>query len=199
MNKFQNIKNRKIIGLVKLSVKLIIFWIFIYIILIYFYDDIGKVSSLTKDVFLQSFSTLMGVVIASVGILIGTISGLYTILIDVNKNKRISENISEDLDKLDEIVLELKEDTIILIAIYVLNLIVTYAINLDFKLKFSIPYYIEVYPLLSKILILTSLSIFLVLLGIWITYDIVMTIFTIYQAYILVTKNSLLSEDSSTK
>ena len=199
MNKFQNIKNRKIIGLVKLSVKLIIFWIFIYIILIYFYDDIGKVSSLTKDVFLQSFSTLMGVVIASVGILIGTISGLYTILIDVNKNKRISENISEDLDKLDEIVLELKEDTIILIAIYVLNLIVTYAINLDFKLKFSIPYYIEVYPLLSKILILTSLSIFLVLLGIWITYDIVMTIFTIYQAFILVTKNSLLSEDSSTK
>ena len=166
MNKFQNINKHRTVELFKLIGKLVIFWIFIYIILIYFYSDMDKISSLTKDVFLQSFSTLMGVVIASVGILIGTISGLYTILISVNINKKISKDISEDL---------------------------------DFKLEFNIPYYIELYPLLSKVLILTSLSILLIILGIWITYDIVMTIFTIYQAYILVTKNSLLNKDPSTK
>ena len=117
MNKFQNINKHRTVELFKLIGKLVIFWIFIYIILIYFYSDMDKISSLTKDVFLQSFSTLMGVVIASVGILIGTISGLYTILISVNINKKISKDISEDLDRLDKIVLELKENTIILFKI----------------------------------------------------------------------------------
>jgi hypothetical protein len=141
----------------------------------------------------------MGVVIAAVGILIGTISGLYTILIDVNKNEKLSKDISEDLDNLDEIVLELKDDTIALIIIYIFNLVVTYALNLNLKQKFSIPYSVELYPYLSKGYLLNSLSIVLVILGILITLDIVFTMFTIYQAYILVTKNALPTKGPSTK
>ena len=194
MEKFQNFNGQKAVELIKIGAKLFLLWIFIYRIVIYFYNDIDKIISLTEEISLQSSSTLMGVIIGSVGILIGTISGLYTILIDVHKNKKEFEDNSEDLDKLEEVVLELKENTITLIAIYFLNLIITYAVNLDFKLKIKIPYYTELYPLLSKEAILTSINIFLVILGIWITYDIVTTIFTIYQAYILVTKNILLNK-----
>ena len=197
MGKLQNINQQKAIELIGVSVKLLIFWIFIYTIVIYFYDDIDKMSSLTEDISLQSFAPLMGIIIGSVGILIGTISGLYTILIGEYKDKKVLEDNSEDFEKLEGVVLELKENTIILIAIYALNLIITYAINLDFKLKIETPYYTELYPLLTKEAILTSISIFLVMLGIWITYDIVTTIFTIYQAYILVTKNILLNKKRS--
>ncbi len=197
MEKFQNINQQKAVELIIIGIKLLPLWIIIHLIVIYFYDDIDKISSLTEDISLQSFSTLMGIIIGSVGILIGTISGLYTILIDVYKNKKEIEDNSEDLDKLEKVVLELKENTIALILIYVLNLIITYAVNLNFKLKINIPYYTELYPLLSKEAILTSISIFLVMLGILITYDIVTTIFTIYQAYILVTKNMLLNKKSN--
>lgn len=190
----ENNKKSRIGDLCKFCGKVIVIFIVIYALVVYFFDDIEKITSLTKEIFLQGFSTLMGVVIASVGILIGTISGLYTILIDVNKNKEISDRISEDLDKLDKIVSELKEDTIFLIGAYSLNLMVTYAINLNFKL-FNIPYYEELYPYLSKIVILTSLSITLIVLGIWITYDIVMAIFTIYKAYIHITKYTLIKKN----
>jgi hypothetical protein len=107
-----NNKKSRIGDLCKFCGVAIIIWIVIYLLVAYFFADIEKISELTTDVFLQGFSTLMGIVIGAVGILIGTISGLYTILIDVNKNKNISKNISRDLDKLDETVLELKEDTI---------------------------------------------------------------------------------------
>lgn len=181
----------------KTSVILLLLWVIVYIIVIYFYEDIDKILSLTGEISLQSSSTLMGIIIGSVGILIGTISGLYTILIDIHKNRKELEDNSTDLDKLEEVVLELKENTISLIVIYFLNLTITYALNLDFEGKIRIPYYTELYPLLSKEAVLTSINIFLIILGIWITYDIITTIFTIFQAYILVTKSILFNEKKS--
>lgn len=191
MTTTRNSKKNRVGDLCKFCGKAIIIWIVIHLLVVYFFEDITDISNFTKDVFLQGFSTLMGVVIASLGILIGTISGLYTILIDAN-NKKTFKNISEDLNKLDDTVLELKEDTVFLIVAYFLNLIATYALQLHFKL-FTIPYYGELYPYLAKLAILTSFSITLIVLGILITYDIVMTMFTIYKAYIRVTKDMLLN------
>ncbi len=125
-------------------------------------------------------------------ILIGTISGLYSLLINLCNENSNHDDYSSVFNNLDSVVSELKEDTLILLVLFVINLILLYMSKITVKYhilsnsKFS-----YLVPYLSKQILISSTSIFLIFLGILIIYDIVSSIFTIHEAYLFATRKKM--------
>lgn len=171
--------------------KLIFLWVIIYSVVIFYFEDIETISSLTENLSIQCFSILMGLIIGSVGILIGTMSELYNLLINFHNKSNAHENKSMILYKLKETISELKEDTLLLVKVFVINIIITYINKINLKMGFfSSLISPNLYPYLSKQAILTSTNLFLVIMGMWIVYDIISTMFTIHESYIVTLENN---------
>lgn len=210
-------------------VKLILILIFIHLFVVFFFKNIDALIQVTEEISMQSFSILIGIIIGAVAILITSITGLQSLLLNIyhlkniemteygkkfitvneveseNKNVSFSNNIelqkieNKVSSNLDSIVLEIKDDVMWLIRLYIINIIIMYFQKIQFSFNLlpeSI--YSIYYPFVSRKAILTSLNILVIFLGVYIIIDIVSCIFTIYQTHMLAI-NEEFKENKKTK
>ncbi|MBA2853986.1 hypothetical protein HNP89_001964 [Methanococcus maripaludis] len=168
--------------------KILTFLILSYIFVCANISISAELLNLLSNISLNCFSIIIGFIIGAVGILVGTLSGIYGSLTDMPKNKHTSET----LESLDIFVKELRDNTIFLVLLLIGSLIIEYIkiMPLDFsQLWFMLPSSIQIY--FTREIIISTLSLSVLSMGFCIIYGIVSSIFNIYDV-----RNELLKNGS---
>ncbi|WP_459202032.1 hypothetical protein [Methanococcus sp. CF] len=168
--------------------KILTFLILSYIFVCANISISAELLNLLSNISLNCFSIIIGFIIGAVGILVGTLSGIYGSLTDMPKNKHTSET----LESLDIFVKELRDNTIFLVILLIGSLIIEYIkiMPIDFsQLWFMLPSSIQIY--FTRDIIISTLSLSVLSMGFCIIYGIVSSIFNIYDV-----RNELLKNGS---
>ncbi|MBA2846627.1 hypothetical protein HNP88_000811 [Methanococcus maripaludis] len=159
----------------------------INIVLTLLNGNLKNIVDITTEISLNCFSILIGLVIATVGILIGTLSTLYNSMVDlVDGTEQRKNDILDSLDDLDRYVRELKENTLFLVFLFVGNILFIYMAKICSFEPINPYFSYWGYPIFSKEIFLASIGISIIILGVITVYDIVKTIFTIHDHYMVI-------------
>jgi hypothetical protein len=133
------------------------------------------IQTMQSDVLLPFAGALTGIILATIGIIMGSISAIYNAVASKASQKNRNDILAA-LDSLDAMVKELKWDCLIVVTSFGV-LLLCYLFS-----RMDIPYISSSScSCLGKIRILSSASIFVLILSFWAIYDTVAAVFTLHK------------------
>lgn len=133
------------------------------------------VTNMLTDVLLPFGGALTGIILATIGIIMGSVGSIYTAVAS-RSTVTNANHVKQSLDKLDEMVTELKHDCILVVIGFGVLLATYVASKLDIP-GVSLP----VCRWCCKATILQSLAVFVVALSFWAIYDTVIAVFALHK------------------
>lgn len=136
----------------------------------------------------EGFSVLVGIIVGIFGVLMGTITSLFSLFIESLHSSEINQSTAMSIiEDIDETVKELKQDTIFLVFALTICILIPIIRSVNFPIvAWFIPF-----SFFSRNIFLNTISLSLMILSFFAILDSICSMFNLYKAYSLITKERI--------